>query len=102
MYVPQVSERAKGHCMARALTPMEILMEEIRTPPILRRVHNTMSDTEVVNNKKKLLPSPDLVADLSDEVSSYYYYRMGDYFRGFKFLWFGKLNDFVGLYFHSI
>ena len=56
--------------MARALTPMEILMEEIRTPPILRRVHNTVSDTVVVNNKKKLIPSPELVADLSEAVSS--------------------------------
>ena len=70
IYHTQVSERAKGHCMARALTPMEILMEEIRTPPTLRRVHNTMSDSVVVNNKKKLMPSPELVADLSEEVSS--------------------------------
>lgn len=59
--------------MARALTPMEILMEEIRTPPILRRVHNsytTMLDGVVDNSKKKLMPSIDLVADLSEEVSS--------------------------------
>ena len=59
--------------MARALTPMEILMEEIRTPPTLRRVHKsytTVSDSEI--NKKKLIPSTDLVADLSEEVSNYY------------------------------
>ena len=58
--------------MARALTPMEILLEEIRTPPTLRRVRNsytTVSDIEI-NNKKKLIPSTDLVADLSEEVSS--------------------------------
>lgn len=70
-YYLQVSERAKGHCMARALTPMEILMEEIRTPPILRRVHNsysTVSDSEVIT-RKKLMPSDDLVANLSEEVS---------------------------------
>ena len=57
--------------MARALTPMEILLEEIRTPPTLRRVCNryTISDSEI-NKKKKLIPSTDLVADLSEEVSS--------------------------------
>ena len=58
--------------MARALTPMEILLEEIRTPPTLRRVHNTCktaSDSEI-NKKKKLIPSTDLVADLSEEVSN--------------------------------
>ena len=50
-------------------------MEEIRTPPTLRRVHNsytTSSDSEVVVSKKKLMPSPDLIANLSEEVSSMY------------------------------
>ena len=67
----KVSERPKRPCMARALTPMEILLEEIRAPPTLRRVHNryTISDSEI-NNKKKLIPSSDLVADLSEEVGS--------------------------------
>ena len=57
--------------MARALTPMEILMEEIRAPPTLRRVQNsytTVSDSEIIK-KKKLIPSIDLVADFTEEVS---------------------------------
>jgi len=52
---------------------MEILMEEIRTPPILRRVHNTtLSDSNIVTCKKKLMPSSDLIANLSEEVSNEY------------------------------
>lgn len=67
----KVSERPKRPCMARALTPMEILLEEIRTPPTLRSVRNryTTSDSDI-NDKKKLIPSTDLAADLSEEVGS--------------------------------
>jgi len=46
-------------------------MEEIKTPPTLRRVqtnHMALSDMTIIY-RKKLKPSADLVADLSDEVS---------------------------------
>ena len=49
-------------------------MEEIKTPPTLRRVHTnhvTVSDTMTIMYRKKLVPSADLVADLSDEVSNW-------------------------------
>ncbi|XP_065914448.1 protein spire homolog 1-like isoform X3 [Dysidea avara] len=70
-----VTDRAKGRSLARVLTPMETLMEEIKTPPTLRRVHTnhvTVSDTMTIMYRKKLVPSADLVADLSDESLPYY------------------------------